>query len=265
MASEALPFSAAVAARELAAGQREAARRQEIQAAAIQAEEEYLAEQSEAEAARTLAASQRTAGRGKESGGGQSAVAMVTETAGEIIDLITAVVEFLAIIPPLALLANYHVRFLSGNLGVLPEVGGPASKFLDAVMEVASAGAKTAGKTGSKAAGQAGGKAAAGSPPASSAKKPSGEQKPPQDSIGGALSEVKKLAIWQIFIMVVIDIYLVVNFMLLLLLPFIFPLLVAGGVAGTIVGFCLEYPNVCTTIQEGLGISFDAIVSFFTS
>ncbi len=236
MASEALPFSPAVAARELEASKREVARQQQVQAAVIQEETEIAELESleAAEAARhKLAAEQLAARRAKGDGGSSSGgLGEITDTVGEISDVITAAVEIETIIVPLILLANYHVRFLSGNLGVLPEAGGPLSSFLDKCMEVSSAGAKTVGKT------------AAGT-----------------GSGAGAQFDVKKLALWQIFLGVIIDILLALSIMVSFLIMIAVPLIVAGGIAGTIYGFCSTYPDVCTSMES----TFTDIVSFFTS
>lgn len=273
-------FSEANAARELATSQREAARQQRVQATVAQAVEketfiELESQEEETKAARSLAASQRGALRGK--GGGQdNAAAAITDASGEIVDLVTAVIEIETIIVPVALLANYHVRLFSGNLGLLPEAGGPTSKFLDWLMDISSAGAKTAAKSaGSSAAKSAGASAAGaggksigsfgggdfGGGSATSVQVPRSEAGPSQASFGGSLFEVKKLAIWQIFFLVILDILLAMNIMLFFITMFAVPLIVAGGVAGTVVGFCLTYPDVCTTVQNGLGVSFDGIVS----
>lgn len=183
-----------------------------------------------------LSANQRTASRGNGGDGGENnVVGAITDTAGEITDLISAVIEIETVIVPLILLANYHVRFLSGNLGAIPEAGGPLSYVLDKCMELASAGAKTVGKTA--------GKSAAGA------------------SINiGSLFDVKKLAIWQIFLGIVIDVLLVFFAMVNFLIMIAIPLIVAGGIAGTIVGFCTTYPDVCTS----MGSTLTDIVSFFT-
>ncbi|TAK05344.1 hypothetical protein EPO33_05275 [Patescibacteria group bacterium] len=273
-------FAEANAARELAAAQREAARRQQVQAAVIQAEEEEIAElesqEEEAQAARALSASQRSAARGKGEGGGGNDIALVTDTAGEIMDLLTAAIEIETIIVPLILLANYHVRFLSGNIGVLPEAGGPLSLFLDKCMEVAGAGAKTAGKAAGSATAKSAGSSAAGAGGKSvgsfgggdfgggagtRTQAPRTESGPSQASSGGDPFEVKKLAIWQIFVLVVVDILLALVVMVNFLIMIAVPLIIAAAIGGTLVGFCLTYPDVCSSV----GSSLEALVTYFTS
>lgn len=232
--AEALSFSDAGAARELAAAQRAAARGPQAQPLAAPAEEERAeleSEEDQTQAARTLAAGRRTAARRTGAGGGaQNVVAEITDTAGEIVDLVTAAVEIEVVVPALALLANYHVRFISGNMGVMQEMGGPASKFLDLLMDIASAGAKTAAKTGTATAKTAGASAAG--------------------TAAASPFEVKKLAIWQIFLMVVIDMVLVFSIVVNLLLLFALPLLVAGGIAGIVIGFCSGFQGFCTFLAE---------------
>lgn len=264
--AEALSFSEAAAARELQAAQRNAARRQQFQAELAAAEEEELAalesEEQEAAAARQLAAGQRRASRGKGSGGGND-LALVTDTAGEITDLITAVIEIETIIVPLILLANYHVRFLSGNLGVLPEAGGPLSFVLDKSMELASAGAKTAGKTAGSATARSAGTSAAGSasnPTGGTAGKSAArgantapaDQRPASTPIGN-IFDVKKLAIWQIFLLITLDGLIALIIVVNLLVFFAVPIILLGGAAGLVVGFCIENPDICSTAADLLG------------
>ncbi len=253
--------------RELAAAQRDAARKQQTQAAAIQIEEEETAElesqEEEARAARMLLANQRTAGRGKGGGGAEkNIVGEITDTVGEITDLITAVVEIETIIVPLALLANYHVRFLSGNLGAIPEAGGPLSYVLDKCMELASAGAKTVGKTAGKSAAGAGGKSVGsfgggdfGGGSSSRTQTPRTEAGPSQTSFGGSLFEVKKLAIWQIFLGIVVDVLLILSIMVNFLILFAVPLLILAAAGGLVFGFCTSFPDVCTYIGSALGVT----------
>lgn len=236
MASEALPFSIgnstggnteAERARALARERREQAVVEEELA-----EKEKLSQFASDEEAerRRLEADRRKDALGKKRDGGPSVVGAVVDTADQLIDLITAIVEFELIVPALALLTNYHVRFVSGNLGAIPEAGGPLSYVLDKIMELSSAGAKTAGKAAGKSAAGAG-----------------------VDI--GSMFEVKKLAIWQIFIMITMDALLAFSTMVSLLTVLIIPILILSAAGGLVFGFCTSFPDVCTSIGSALGVT----------